>query len=231
MAALRPLQEKLCHLSFLVHLMVRLEDTELVCQEFRLVQADLESRVTTWEDEQYFRAWEARVWSRVFFQSGGEAGGLKTDPGQEEEEEELSFVLENVKTQLSDPALVLEGEKSDPTTKLEITELVAAAVPGMEEQEQEEQEEEERLTETDFSCGLCHLRASSREELLLHVKTSHPTEAVSITNFTKAVARKAGKRKSANINTCDICKVRAREICTKIFLLKYFYEIFSFLLR
>ena len=44
-----------------------------------------------------------------------------------------------------------------------------------------------------------------------HVKTSHPTEAVSITQFTKAVARKAGKRKSGNINTCDICKVRDRE--------------------
>ena len=199
--AVRPLQEKLRHLSFLVHLMVRLEDTELACQEFLLVQADLESRVTTWEDEQYFRSWESKVWNSIFFQPGV-AGGLKTDPGQEEEEE-LSFVLEDVKSGLSDPALLLDREEKNPGMKLELTEMMAAAVPAVE----QEAEEEEQLAETDFSCGLCHLRASSREELLLHVKTSHPTEAVSITHFTKAVARKAVKRKAATINTCDICKV------------------------
>ena len=211
--ALRPLQEKIRHLSFLVHLMVRLEDTELACQEFQLVQADLKSRVTSWEDEQYFRAWESKVWNRIFFQPG-EAGGLKTDPGQEVEEEELSFVLEDVKSQLGDPTLLLDSQKSS-GMKLEMTEMVAAAVPGVEEAEEEEEED---LTETDFSCGLCHLKASSREELLLHVKTSHTTEAVSITHFTKAIARKAGKRKSANINTCDICKVREQRVG-----LEYFY--------
>ena len=201
------LQEKLLHLSFLVHLMVRLEDTQLVSQEFQQVQTDLESGAASWEDSQYFRAWEARVWSRIFFQPG-ETGGLKTDPGvgEEQEEQELSFVLENVKTQLSDPSLVLDRLKSSPT-KLEMTEMIATET----EESQEEEEVEADLTETDFSCGLCHLKASSREELLLHVKTSHPTEAVSITQFTKAVARKAGKRKSGNINTCDICKVRERE--------------------
>ena len=206
-ALLQPLQEKIRHLSFLVHLMVRLEDTELACQEFGQVQADLESQVTTWEDEQYFRAWEAKVWNRIFFQPG-EASGLKTDPiegVEQQEEEELSFVLEDVKSQLSDPALLLEREQKSSGMKIELTEMVAAATV---EAKEVEEDEEEDLTETDFSCGLCHLKAYSREELVLHVKTSHPTEAVSITHFTKAVARKGGKRKSGNINTCDICKVR-----------------------
>ena len=61
------------------------------------------------------------------------------------------------------------------------------------------------------SAAILNFVLSSDIDLLLHVKTSHPTEAVSITQFTKAVARKAGKRKSGNINTCDICKVRERE--------------------
>ena len=167
--ALRPLQEKIRHLSFLVHLMVRFEDLELAQAEFQEVQSDLARGVASWEDGEYFRSWENKVWGKIFFE-GHQPEPVKTDTAN------IDFVLENKVTEQE------EGE------------------------EEESEELTEPVSETDFSCGLCHLKTSSREELLLHVKTSHPTEAVSFTQFTKAVARKTVKRK-ANINTCDICKV------------------------
>ena len=151
----------------------RFDDPELAHSEFLSVQSDLANGLTRWEDSDYFRAWEGKVWTKIFFQDQ-QLSAVKDDPG------DLDFVLENVK------ALdTLERKEAE---------------------EGEEQEEEATVSESDFSCGLCHLKTSSKEELLLHVKTSHQDQEISLTHFTKAIARKAGKRK-ANINTCDICKV------------------------
>ena len=179
------IKEKIRHLSFLVHLVVRYEDFQAAHSEFLEVEADLARGATSWEDEEYFRAWESKMWSKIFFHSHQSAQPVKTD------NTDIDFVLENVKTQMYDSVDKLDTKQARADDdEEEETDLVT-----------------ELVSETDFSCGLCHLKASSKEELLLHVKTSHPAEDVSLTQFTKAIARKVGRRK-ATINTCDICKVR-----------------------
>jgi len=54
-------QERLRHLSFLVHLLCRYDDFDSIFQEYKIVQADLEDNVTNWDDYEYFRKWEIKV--------------------------------------------------------------------------------------------------------------------------------------------------------------------------
>jgi len=59
------IQERIRHLSFLVHLMCRYDDFQIVWEEFKIVQADIEDNVTTWDDTVYFRKWEQKIINHI----------------------------------------------------------------------------------------------------------------------------------------------------------------------
>eukprot|EP00092_Neocalanus_flemingeri_P016180 GFUD01017512.1.p1 GENE.GFUD01017512.1~~GFUD01017512.1.p1 ORF type:complete len:584 (+),score=127.38 GFUD01017512.1:160-1911(+) len=66
-SVIKPLQEQIKHLSFLVHLACRFEDFETVFGHYKVVEHDLEAGLTSWKDENYFRSWEQRILTQIFF--------------------------------------------------------------------------------------------------------------------------------------------------------------------
>ena len=61
------LQERIKHLSFLVHLACRFDSFDLVLSNYETVEADLESGVADWGDESYWRQWEQRILTQIYF--------------------------------------------------------------------------------------------------------------------------------------------------------------------
>jgi len=66
-SAIRPLQEQIKHLSFLVHLACRFEQFDTVLDHYKAVEDDLDAELASWEDEQYFRSWEQKILTQIFF--------------------------------------------------------------------------------------------------------------------------------------------------------------------
>jgi len=66
-AAARDLQERIKHLSFLAHLACRFDRFEVVLGNYRAVEADLETGVASWADERYWRDWEQRILTQIYF--------------------------------------------------------------------------------------------------------------------------------------------------------------------
>lgn len=66
-SAVKPLQERVKHLSFLVHLACRFDDFNTVVEHYKDVNQDLETGLASWEDDNYFRSWEQRILTDIFF--------------------------------------------------------------------------------------------------------------------------------------------------------------------
>ena len=61
----RVVREKVRHLSFLVHLVCRLDDFEAVYREFLSVEEVLTCGNIGWDNEGYFRDWERKTLQKV----------------------------------------------------------------------------------------------------------------------------------------------------------------------
>ena len=74
-SAVKPLQERIRHLSFLVHLACRFDNFDSVIDHYNVVDKDIETGLANWEDDGYFRTWEQRILTEIFF-----TGGQDDDP-------------------------------------------------------------------------------------------------------------------------------------------------------
>ena len=61
------LQERIKHLSFLVHLACRFDSFDLILSNYESVEADLDHGVADWGDESYWRQWEQRILTQIYF--------------------------------------------------------------------------------------------------------------------------------------------------------------------
>ena len=61
------LQERIKHLSFLVHLACRFDSFDFILSNYETVEADLEKGVADWGDESYWRQWEQRILTQIYF--------------------------------------------------------------------------------------------------------------------------------------------------------------------
>jgi len=84
-SAVKPLQEKIKHLSFLVHLMCRFEQFETVLEQYNVVERDLECGVASWEEEDNFRSWEQKILTQIFF-----SDHVTDDSEQQNDESDLN---------------------------------------------------------------------------------------------------------------------------------------------
>jgi len=84
-SALKPLQERIKYLSFLVHLGCRFDNFETVFGHYKDVEHDLETGQTTWEDDSYFRSWEQRILTQIFF-----SDHITDDPEQQNGENDFN---------------------------------------------------------------------------------------------------------------------------------------------
>ena len=66
-SAAKSLQERIRHLSFLVHLACRFEKFEAVIENYNIVKNDMDKGLTDWEDDNYFRTWEQGILTEIFF--------------------------------------------------------------------------------------------------------------------------------------------------------------------
>ena len=63
----KPLQQRIKFISFILHLVHRCGDFNLVYKHLAPIFEDLEQGVTKWEDDSYFRLWETEMVSKVEF--------------------------------------------------------------------------------------------------------------------------------------------------------------------
>ena len=59
------IRERVGHIHFLVNLMCRFDDFQLVLKEYTFVQESLQNGTVTWEDSEYFRMWERHICSEI----------------------------------------------------------------------------------------------------------------------------------------------------------------------
>ena len=84
------IRERVGHVYFLVNLMCRFDDFQLVLKEYTFVQESLQNGTVTWEDSEYFRIWERQICSEI---------GLEVDTKdiiQKEESSKIDISEEDV---------------------------------------------------------------------------------------------------------------------------------------
>ena len=76
------------------------------------MQSDLASGLASWEDSQYFRDWEGKIWSKIFFEDSQQISGQESAV-KREDSGDIDFVLEDVKTRLAEPQAAQAEEPAE----------------------------------------------------------------------------------------------------------------------
>ena len=164
----RGLQERIKHLSFLVHLACRFDTFEPVMSHYQTVEGDLECGTASWGDEQYFRAWEQRILTQIYFSDhlnddgefemilGREGGAAKLEPKLELAETNGNVSEDSLRDFIDDGGSDYEDEDvfvnaNKPPRKKAKTEKEAVSGPVKEKQVRKRRQPQE----TSFYCTHC----------------------------------------------------------------------------